>query len=83
MADEFSFRYFIEQKSKGIELKLDTSLSRALSHRKYFHKSILMPWIRTGCWVPLEHFHAEVMDFMSVTSPFFFTVECLLTFGAS
>ena len=30
----FSFRYFIEQKSKRIELTLTSSVSRALSHRK-------------------------------------------------
>ena len=38
---------------------------------------------RTGCWVPLKHFHAKVMDFMSVTSPIIFTIERLLTIGTS
>ena len=38
---------------------------------------------RTGCWVPLKHFHAKVMDFMSVTSPIIFIIERLLTIGTA
>ena len=44
---------------------------------------LITPRIRTGCWVPLQHFHAKMMDFMNVTSPIILIVESLLTFGAS
>ena len=36
-----------------------------------------------SCWVPFQHFHAKMMDFMNVTSPIILIVESLLTFGAS
>ena len=62
--------------------KILALISRAQSHRKYHHKSIWTPWIRSGCWAPLEHFHPEVMDFMSMTSPIIF-VEHLLTYRVS